>query len=39
MDDREQADFILKRIRSLVDDDGVSLNEIAILYRSHFLAL
>ncbi len=39
MDDREQAEFILKRIRSLVDDDGVSLNEIAILYRSHFLAL
>ena len=39
MDDREQAEFILKRIRSLVDDDGVALNEIAILYRSHFLAL
>ena len=39
MDDREQADFILKRIRALVEDDGVSLNEIAILYRSHFLAL
>ncbi|WP_438479855.1 ATP-dependent helicase [Oleiharenicola lentus] len=39
MDDREQAEFILKRIRSLVDDDGVSPNEIAILYRSHFLAL
>ena len=39
MDDREQAEFILKRIRALVDEDGVSLNEIAILYRSHFLAL
>ncbi|HWL14478.1 MAG TPA: ATP-dependent helicase, partial [Opitutus sp.] len=39
MDDREQADFILKRIRALVEDEGVSLNEIAILYRSHFLAL
>ncbi|MEO7599258.1 MAG: ATP-dependent helicase [Opitutus sp.] len=39
MDDREQAEFILKRIRALVEDDGVSLNEIAILYRSHFLAL
>ena len=39
MDDREQAEFVLKRIRSLVEDDGVSLNEIAILYRSHFLAL
>ena len=39
MDDREQAEFILKRIHSLVNDDGVSANEIAILYRSHFLAL
>jgi Superfamily I DNA and RNA helicases len=39
MDDREQADFILKRIRALVEDEGVSLNDIAILYRSHFLAL
>ncbi|MCB1104361.1 MAG: ATP-dependent helicase [Opitutaceae bacterium] len=39
MDDREQAEFILKRIRSLVEDEGVSASEIAILYRSHFLAL
>ena len=39
MDDREQAEFIIKRIRSLIEDDGVSANEIAILYRSHFLAL
>jgi DNA helicase-2/ATP-dependent DNA helicase PcrA len=39
MDDREQAEFILKRIRSLTEDEGVSANEIAILYRSHFLAL
>src|SRR3954468_18453178 len=39
MDDREQAAFVLKRIQSLVSDDGVSPNEIAILYRSHFLAL
>ena len=39
MDDREQADFILKRIHSLINDDGVAANEIAILYRSHFLAL
>ncbi|MEY3775216.1 MAG: hypothetical protein RLZZ129_1996 [Verrucomicrobiota bacterium] len=39
MDDREQAEFILKRIRALTGDEGVSLNEIAILYRSHFLAL
>ncbi|MDX2186362.1 MAG: ATP-dependent helicase [Opitutaceae bacterium] len=39
MDDREQAEFIVKRVRSLIDDDGVSPREIAILYRSHFLAL
>ncbi len=39
MDDREQADFVLKRIRSLIEDDGVSPSEIAILYRSHFVAL
>jgi DNA helicase-2/ATP-dependent DNA helicase PcrA len=39
IDDREQADFILKRIRSLINDDGVSPGEIAILYRSHFHAL
>ena len=39
MDDREQAEFILKRIHSLIVDDGVSPGEIAILYRSHFHAL
>jgi len=39
MDDREQAEFLLKRIRALVDDEGVSPSEIAVLYRSHFLAL
>jgi DNA helicase II / ATP-dependent DNA helicase PcrA len=39
MDDREQAEFLVKRIRSLVEDEGVSANEIAVLYRSHFIAL
>ncbi|HEY5227341.1 MAG TPA: ATP-dependent helicase [Opitutaceae bacterium] len=39
MDDREQADFIVKRVRSLHEDEGVSLNSIAVLYRSHFLAV
>lgn len=39
MDDREQAAFVVKRIESLVNDDGVSPREIAILYRSHYLAL
>jgi DNA helicase-2/ATP-dependent DNA helicase PcrA len=39
MDANEQAEFIIKRIRSLIDDDGVSPSEIAVLYRSHFVAL
>ncbi len=39
MDDREQAEFLIKRIRALVEDEGVSPHEIAILYRSHFVAL
>jgi DNA helicase-2/ATP-dependent DNA helicase PcrA len=39
MDEREQAEFLVKRIRALVEDEGVSLNEVAILYRSHFIAL
>jgi DNA helicase-2/ATP-dependent DNA helicase PcrA len=39
MDEREQAEFIVKRIHSLVEDDGVSLSEIAVLYRSHYLAM
>lgn len=39
MDDREQAAFILKRISVLVNEEGVSPKEIAILYRSHFIAL
>ena len=39
MDDREQAEFIVKRIRALTEDEGVSANEIAVLYRSHFIAL
>jgi DNA helicase-2/ATP-dependent DNA helicase PcrA len=39
MDDKEQAAFVLKRIQSLVENEGVSPNEIAVLYRSHFIAL
>jgi DNA helicase-2/ATP-dependent DNA helicase PcrA len=39
MDDREQAEFVVKRIRSLHEDEGVSLNSIAVLYRSHFIAV
>ena len=39
IDDREQAEFILKRIHALIEEEGVSPNEIAVLYRSHFHAL
>ena len=39
MDDREQAEFIVKRVRSLHEDEGVSLSSIAVLYRSHFIAV
>ncbi len=39
MDDREQAEFIVKRARSLHEDEGVSLSSIAVLYRSHFIAV
>lgn len=39
IDDREQADFILKRTRHLIEEEGVSPGEIAVLYRSHFHAL
>jgi DNA helicase-2/ATP-dependent DNA helicase PcrA len=39
MDDKEQAAFVLKRIHALINEEGVSPNEIAVLYRSHFLAL
>jgi DNA helicase-2/ATP-dependent DNA helicase PcrA len=38
MDGREQAQFIVQRIRGLVDE-GCALADIAILYRAHFHAL
>jgi DNA helicase-2/ATP-dependent DNA helicase PcrA len=38
MDGREQAQFIVQRIRGLVDE-GCSLKDIGILYRAHFQAL
>ena len=38
MDGREQAQFIVQRVRGLVDE-GCSLADIAILYRAHFHAL
>jgi DNA helicase-2/ATP-dependent DNA helicase PcrA len=39
MDDREQAEFIVKRVRSLHQDEGVALSSLAVLYRSHFIAV
>src|SRR5690606_21503020 len=39
MDDREQAEFIVKTTGRLIEDEGVAPGEIAILYRSHFHAL
>ncbi len=38
MDGREQAQFIVQRIRGLIDE-GCALAEIGILYRAHFQAL
>jgi DNA helicase-2/ATP-dependent DNA helicase PcrA len=38
MDGREQAQFIVQRIRGLVDE-GCALADIGILYRAHFQAL
>src|ERR1019366_3729265 len=38
MDTREQAQFIVQRVRGLIDE-GVPLREIAALYRAHFHAL
>jgi DNA helicase-2/ATP-dependent DNA helicase PcrA len=38
LDGREQAHFIVQRIRRLLDD-GCSLSDIGILYRAHFQAL
>jgi DNA helicase-2/ATP-dependent DNA helicase PcrA len=34
----EQADYVAQRIREL-EDEGLPLDEIAVLYRSHYLAL
>jgi DNA helicase-2/ATP-dependent DNA helicase PcrA len=38
MDAREQAQFIIQRIKGLVDE-GCALSDIAVLYRAHFQAL
>jgi len=38
MDGREQAQFIVQRLRGLLDE-GVPMREIAVLYRAHFQAL
>ena len=38
MDSREQAQFVVQRVRGLWDE-GKSLRDIAVLYRAHFQAL
>ncbi|MBI5382651.1 MAG: ATP-dependent helicase [Opitutae bacterium] len=38
MDGREQAQFIIQRIKGLVDE-GCALSDVAVLYRAHFQAL
>jgi len=38
MDGREQAQFIVQRLRGLLDE-GRSLSDIAVLYRAHYQAL
>jgi len=38
MDSREQAQFIVQRLRGLIDE-GCALRDIGILYRAHFQAL
>ncbi len=38
MDSREQAQFIIQRLKGLLDE-GCSLSDVAILYRAHFQAL
>jgi DNA helicase-2/ATP-dependent DNA helicase PcrA len=38
IDSREQAQFVVQRIRGLVDE-GCALHDIAVLYRAHFQAL
>jgi len=39
MDGREQAQFIVSRLRGLVEHGGCELKDIAVLYRAHFQAL
>ena len=39
MVDREQAAFVLKRMQTLIEEEGVSPSGIAVLYRSHYQSL
>ncbi len=38
MDTREQAQFVVQRLRGLVDE-GVRLSDVAVLYRAHYQSL
>jgi len=39
LDTREQAGFVIRRIHELRADEGVSLRDIAVLYRAHYQAM
>jgi DNA helicase II / ATP-dependent DNA helicase PcrA len=39
LDTRQQAQFVIRRIRELHENDGVALRDIAVLYRAHYQAM
>jgi DNA helicase-2/ATP-dependent DNA helicase PcrA len=39
LDTRQQAAFVIARLRELNDQDGVPLRDIAVLYRAHYQAM
>ncbi len=39
LDTRQQAAFVIARLRELHDQDGVALRDIAVLYRAHYQAM
>ena len=39
LDTRQQAGFVIARIRELRETDGVALRDIAVLYRAHYQAM
>jgi DNA helicase-2/ATP-dependent DNA helicase PcrA len=39
VDTRQQAQFVIRRIRELHENEGVALHDIAVLYRAHYQAM